>query len=267
MTPAQERRLDFLVEAFKADAALRDDDVRTPADADGKRRLLRSLMNVRLPKKIDEAVLAVQDEYLRERIRERGIVSPEEIPVVRDRISIWRGDITRLAVDAVVNAANSGMLGCFVPMHACIDNCIHAFAGVRLRAECAAKMARLKAEHGEDYEQPTAAPMLTDAYNLPARKIVHVVGPIARNGTTPALEDELAACYRNVLDVCLENGLESVAFCCISTGVFRFPNAKAAKIAVRTTTDWLSRHRGALERVIFDVFGDEDQACYERLLR
>ena len=260
----QDARLDYLVEEFKADS-VQYKDLQTPKDTEGKRRILRSLMNIRMPRKMDEAVLSVQDEYLQERIRENGIVEPADIPIIRDRMSIWQGDITRLAVDAIVNAANSQMLGCFVPMHTCIDNCIHTFAGVQLRAECARQMEQLKSRYGRDYEQPTALPMLTDAYNLPARKVIHIVGPIVQG--RPSLENDLAACYRNTLDMCLENGLKSVAFCCISTGVFHFPNKRAAEIAVQTVTGWLSEHPGGMERVIFNVFKDEDKAYYEQLLQ
>ena len=262
----QNGRLNYPVEEFKADS-VQYKDLQTPKDAEGKRRILRSLMNVRMPRKMDEAVLAVQDEYLQERIRENGIVEPADIPIIRDRMSIWQGDITRLAVDAIVNAANSQMLGCFVPMHTCIDNCIHTFAGVQLRAECARQMEQLKSRYGRDYEQPTALPMLTDAYNLPARKVIHIVGPIVQGRLTTSLENDLAACYRNTLDMCLENGLKSVAFCCISTGVFHFPNKRAAEIAVQTVTGWLSEHPGGMERVIFNVFKDEDKAYYEQLLQ
>ena len=262
----QNGRLDYLVEEFKADS-VQYKDLQTPEDTEGKRRILRSLMNVRMPRKMDEAVLSVQDEYLQERIRENGIVELADIPIIRDRMSIWQGDITRLAVDAIVNAANSQMLGCFVPMHTCIDNCIHTFAGVQLRAECARQMEQLKSRYGRDYEQPTALPMLTDAYNLPARKVIHIVGPIVQGRLTTSLENDLAACYRNTLDMCLENGLKSVAFCCISTGVFHFPNKRAAEIAVQTVTGWLSEHPGGMERVIFNVFKDEDKAYYEQLLQ
>ena len=261
----QEQRLDTLVEAFKADS-VQYKDLQTPEDNEGKRRILRSLMNIRMPRKLDDSVLALQDEYLRERIRENGIVELGEIPVIRDGISIWQGDITRLAADAIVNAANSQMLGCFVPMHTCIDNCIHTFAGVQLRAECSRQMNQLRIRYGRDYEQPTAVPMLTDAYNLPAKKIVHIVGPIVEDRLTPALEQDLADCYRNTLDLCAENALRSVAFCCISTGVFRFPNQRAAEIAVETVSHWLAEHKGRIDRVIFNVFKDEDRAYYEERL-
>jgi O-acetyl-ADP-ribose deacetylase (regulator of RNase III) len=151
-------------------------------------------------------------------------------------------------------------------MHTCIDNCIHTFAGVQLRAECSRQMNQLRIRYGRDYEQPTAVPMLTDAYNLPAKKIVHIVGPIVEDRLTPALEQDLADCYRNTLDLCAENALRSVAFCCISTGVFRFPNQRAAEIAVETVSHWLAEHKGRIDRVIFNVFKDEDRAYYEERL-
>ena len=262
----QEQRLDFLVEEFKADSH-EYKDLQVPDDTDGKRRILRSLMNVRMPGEMDDAVLSVQDEYLQERIREKGIVRLQDIPVKRGCLSIWQSDITRLAVDAIVNAANSQMLGCFIPMHHCIDNCIHTFAGVQLRLECSRQMNQLRSKYGRDYEQPTAVPMLTDAYNLPSKKIVHIVGPILQYELTSELENDLADCYRNTLDLCLEHGLKSVAFCCISTGVFHFPNKRAAEIAVSTVDSWLSEHPGAMERVVFNVFKDEDREYYESILR
>ena len=261
----QEQRLDTLIEAFKADS-VQYKDLQTPADTEGKRRILRSLMNIRMPRKMDDSILAVQDEYLRERIRENGVVSLADIPEIKDGMSIWQGDITRLSVDAIVNAANSQMLGCFVPMHTCIDNCIHTFAGVQLRAECNRQMNQLRIRYGRDYEQPTAVPMLTDGFNLPAKKVIHIVGPIVEGRLTPALEKDLADCYRNTLDLCAENKLRSVAFCCISTGVFRFPNERAAEIAVDTVSKWLDGHKGRIDRVIFNVFKDEDKAYYEKLL-
>ncbi len=261
----QEQRLDYLVEKFKADS---DDykELQTPDDTDGKRRILRSLMNIRMPRKMEDAVLNIQDAYLQERIHENGITELQNIPVKRDCLSVWQGDITRLAVDAIVNAANSQMLGCFVPMHTCIDNCIHTFAGVQLRAECNRQMNQLRIRYGRDYEQPTAVPMLTDAYNLPAKKIIHIAGPIVQYQLTPELEKDLADCYRNALDMCLENALKSIAFCCISTGVFHFPNKRAAQIAVSTVKDWLLQHPGVMERVIFNVFRDEDKEYYEELV-
>ena len=261
----QDERLDYLVEEFKADSE-EYKDLQTPADTEGKRQILRSLMNIRMPKGMPDDVLEVQDEYLRDRIRQNGIVQISDIPVIRDGMSIWQGDITRLAADAIVNAANSQMLGCFIPMHSCIDNCIHTFAGIQLRKECSRRMNQLRIRYGKDYTQPTAVPMLTDAYNLPAKKVVHVVGPIVQNELTPALEQDLADCYKNTLDLCAENDLKSVAFCCISTGIFHFPNKRAAEIATKTVKDWMIEHPGKVERVIFNVFKDKDKKYYEELI-
>ena len=271
----QDERLDYLVEEFKKDS-VRYRNLPVPNNIEDKRRILRSLMNIRMPRRMDARVIEVQDQYLKARIRENGIVSLKEIPTVANQgskhpfagmISVWQGDITRLEVDAIVNAANSQMLGCFVPMHTCIDNCIHTFAGVQLRAECGRQMGLLRMRFGNDYEQPTAVPMLTDGYNLPAKKVVHIVGPIVERGLTDALERDLADCYKNTLDLCMQNGIRSVAFCCISTGVFRFPNKRAAEIAVQTVTGWLDEHPESMDRVIFNVFKDEDKAYYESELQ
>ena len=286
----QNERLDYLAEQFAKDydetvrrtafpyerASMQYRKLEIPDDAAGKWRLLRSLMNVRMPGKLPSSVLEVQDAYLKERILENGIVQIADLPTAADQgsshphaehISVWQGDITRLAADAIVNAANSQMLGCFVPMHSCIDNCIHTFAGVQLRAECSRKMNELRAKFGPEYEQPTAVPMLTDGYNLPAKKVVHIVGPIVSGRLTKALEEDLADCYRSTLDLCLENEIKSVAFCCISTGVFHFPNRRAAEIAVQTVTDWMDQHPGQMERIIFNVFKEEDKAYYEEELQ
>lgn len=271
----QEQRLDYLVEAFKADSGeYKNLDI--PDSIEGKKRVLRSLMNIRMPGQMDAAVLAVQDAYLQARAEEKGIVRLADIPTVKeafaskrsfaDKLSIWQGDITRLACDAIVNAANSQMLGCFIPMHTCIDNTIHTFAGVQLREECSRKMEQLRQKNGAGYEQPTAVPMLSDAYNLPAKKVIHIVGPIVQYDLTEKLEADLSDCYKNTLDMCLANGLKSVAFCCISTGVFRFPNKQAAGIAVAAVEQWLAKHSDGMERVIFNVFKDEDREYYEELI-
>ena len=262
----QNDRLDYLVEAFKTDS-VQYKNLATPADIAGKRQLLRSLMNIRMPKEMPEEVLKVQDEYLSGRAKEKGVVRLSDIPVINNSLSIWQGDITRLAVEAIVNAANSQMLGCFIPMHTCIDNCIHTFAGVQLRAECGRKMSRMRSRYGRDYEQPTAVPLMTDAYNLPAKKVIHIVGPIVQDKLTPELEKDLADCYTNTLELCAENDLRSVAFCCISTGVFHFPNKRAAEIAVHTVKEWLAAHPGEVDRVIFNVFKDEDRRYYESELQ
>ncbi len=257
----QNERLDFLVEEFKADS-IDYKNVKTPSDISGKQTLLRSLMNIRMPRVMTREVLLVQDEYLKERVAEKGIVGLSDIPVVKPSISIWQGDITRLEVDAIVNAANSQMLGCFVPMHACIDNCIHTFAGVQLRLECNRQMNKNREKYGQDFEMPTAVPMLTPAYNLPSKYVIHIVGPIVYSGLTASLEKDLENCYLNTLNLCAENGIRSVAFCCISTGVFNFPKQRAAEIAVSTVEKWLNDHKGLMKRIIFNVFNDEDLEIY-----
>ena len=272
----QDQRLDYLVEEFKADS-VEYKDLQTPDDWMGKQRLLRSLMNIRMPRPMAPETLLIQDEYLQERAEERGTVRLDEIPPIAEdlnskrpfaeALSLWQGDITCLAVDAIVNAANSQMLGCFQPCHGCIDNCIHTYAGIQLRAECHQQMQALRSRYGRNYEQPTAVPMLTDGYNLPAKKVIHIVGPIVYDTLSRELENDLADCYRNTLDLCLESGLRSVAFCSISTGVFRFPKERASEIAVQTVTEWLAEHPGKMDRVIFNVFSDRDRCIYEQNLR
>ena len=262
----QVERLNYLLEEFKADSD-NYKEIAIPDSVGEKQALLRSLMNIRMPKKMSDQVIRIQDDYLTGRAQEKGIVRLADIPVAKDNLSIWQGDITRLEVDAIVNAANSMMLGCFLPMHTCIDNQIHTFAGIQLRQECNEKMDQLRARYGPDYEQATAIPMLTDAYNLPARKVIHIVGPIVANKLTLESEKNLEDCYTNTLDMCLENGLKSVAFCCISTGVFHFPNKRAAEIAVNTVGKWSLKHPNSMDRIIFNVFKDEDKKYYEELLR
>ena len=246
-----------------------------PNTVEGERMLLRSYMNVRSPSPIPSDILELQDRYLKDRNSERGVSHADRIATVdeslgssilsADRIALWQGDITTLDCDAIVNAANSRMLGCFQPCHVCIDNCIHTYAGMQMRMECHRKMSELRSLYGGDYEQPTSVPMITDAYNLPCRKVIHVVGPIVEYGLTEEHEQLLAQCYTNVLDLCSSSGIKSVAFCCISTGVFRFPNGRAAEIAVDTVSEWL-RGDDSMEKVIFNVFMDKDREIYERLL-
>lgn len=261
----QNDRLNYLLEAFKSDSKGYK-DINVPSDVQEKVRLLRSLMNIRMPGKMSEAIIKVQDEYLKECAKKKGIVEVSDIEIIKENISIWQGDITRLKLDAIVNAANSQMLGCFIPMHTCIDNQIHTFAGVQLRDECNRKMNELRKIYGRNYEQPTAIPMLTDAYNLPAKKVIHIVGPIVANGLNSELEKNLEDCYINTLNICLENDIKSLAFCCISTGEFHFPNKRAAEIAIKAVSEWSLRHPNSMERIIFNVFKDEDRRYYEELL-
>ena len=265
MNRTQEEKLDYLLEKFKADSD-NYKNIEIPDNIIEKKCILRSLMNIRMPKKMPEEVIKVQDEYLSTCAKEKGIVKLSDIPIIKDNLSIWQGDITRLEVDAIVNAANSQMLGCFIPMHTCIDNQIHTFAGVQLREECYYQMKKLREKYGNDYVQATAIPMITNAYNLPAKKVIHIVGPIVADKLTPELEKDLENCYTNTLNICLKNSLKSLAFCCISTGEFHFPNKRAAEIAVKTVLDWSLKHPNSMERIIFNVFKDEDRRYYEELL-
>lgn len=233
--------------------------VSLPTGEKEQRRLLRSLMNLRPPAPISGEFLQVQDEYLRERLEERGVTQLEELAPVQPGLYLWQGDITTLGVDAIVNAANSGMTGCYVPCHGCIDNAIHTYAGVQLRLECAELMEK------QGCPEPTGQAKITKAYNLPCRYVLHTVGPIVQGPLTREHERQLAFCYRSCLDLAGENHCKSLAFCCISTGEFRFPNQRAAEIAVETVKTWQARHTGELE-VVFNVFKDSDREIYEKLL-
>lgn len=233
--------------------------VSLPTGEEEQRRLLRSLMNLRPPAPISREFLRVQDEYLRERLKERGVTQPGELRPVQPGLYLWQGDITTLACDAIVNAANSGMTGCYVPCHGCIDNAIHTFAGVQLRLACAELMAK------QDRPESTGQAKITQAYNLPCRYVLQTVGPIVHGALTKEHEQQLASCYRSCLDLAWENHCRSLAFCCISTGEFHFPNQRAAEIAVETVKAWQAQHTGELE-VVFNVFKDSDREIYEKLL-
>lgn len=255
----QEQRLDYLLRALLAE---QDEyaHIPVPGSISEKRRLLRGLMNLRPPVPASAEFLAVQDAYLQARLAERGVARPADLTPVQPGLYLWQGDITTLAADAIVNAANSQLLGCFVPCHGCIDNAIHTYAGVQLRLACA----RIMAAQGE--EEPTGRARITKAYNLPCRCVLHTVGPVVRGAVTRRDREQLASCYRSCLDLAAEKGLRSLAFCCISTGEFHFPPAEAAQIAVRTVREWQRQHPEKIE-VIFNVFKDSDRAIYERLLR
>ena len=229
---------------------------------EAQRTLLRALMNVRPPRPLSEAYLRLEGELLSQEREQRGVVDVMTLPSVSSdaRIILWQGDITRLNADAIVNAANSALLGCFIPCHRCIDNAIHSAAGLQLRAECAALMKR------QGHPEETGRAKITAGYNLPARHVLHTVGPIVSGTLTEEHRELLASCYRSCLHLAAEHGLKSVAFCCISTGEFHFPNAAAAEIAVREVRSFLA-HDSTIERVIFNVFKDEDRVLYEGLLQ
>lgn len=234
---------------------------RFPQEETAQRWLLRSLMNVRQPMPLSPDFLALQDELLSAEQEEKGVVDGETLPVTaaHPQIAIWQGDITRLKVDAIVNAANSALLGCFCPCHGCIDNAIHSAAGLQLRDECH----RLMTAQG--HEEPNGRAKLTSGYNLPAKYVLHTVGPIVRGRVTEQDRAELASCYHSCLTLAAEKGLSSVAFCCISTGEFHFPNREAAEIAVKTVTDFLQAPT-SIKKVIFNVFKDIDSQIYGDLL-
>ncbi len=232
-----------------------------PQDTASRRRLLRSLMNLRPPMPLDQGFLYLQDELLTREREERGVVDAAALPgTARDeRMALWQGDITRLRADAIVNAANSALLGCFVPCHGCIDNAIHSAAGLQLREACRQLM------EAQGHPEPNGQAKLTKGYNLPARYVLHTVGPIVRGRVTREDRRELASCYRSCLDLAAQKGLESVAFCCISTGEFHFPHQEAAEIAVETAAEYLGGH-AAVRKVIFNVFKDQDAEIYRELL-
>ena len=255
----QDERLDHLLRCLLAERGGYA-DIRVPDDLLEKRKLLRSLMNVRPPVPASAEFLEIQDAYLTERLAERGITRLEDLKPVQPRLYLWQGDITTLAADAIVNAANCQMLGCFVPCHGCIDNAIHTYAGVQLRLECAGIMER------QGHEEETGHAKITKAYNLPCRFILHTVGPMIYGRVSEADRELLADCYRSCLELAAGSGLCSVAFCCISTGEFHFPNELAAQIAIQMVTDWQRQHSNQME-VIFNVFKDSDREIYERLLR
>lgn len=237
--------------------------VPVPDDEQGQKDLLRILMNVRMPKPIGNEFREVQDAYLRREALLKGIVDADSLECCRsdERLCLWQGDITRLKADAIVNAANGGMTGCYTPLHNCIDNCIHTAAGIDLRWECYRMMQR------QGHEEPAGQARITSGYCLPAKHVLHTVGPIVEGGLTEEHKRLLCSCYVSCLDLAADNDLESVAFCCISTGVFSFPADKAASIAVQTVKDWLDAHSdSSVKRVIFNVFGDRDKAIYDSIL-
>ena len=231
-----------------------------PADSERQNILLRGLMNVRRPVRIGADFLQVQDAYLQDETAAKGITDIADLTPIQPGLYLWQGDITALRCDAIVNAANSGMTGCYVPNHRCIDNCIHTFAGVQLRLYCEEMM------EAQGHTEPTGQAKITPAYNLPCRYVLHTVGPIVGGHLTETHCRQLADCYRSCLSLAAENGLKSVAFCCISTGEFHFPNEKAAEIAVATVKEFLAQKETSVEKVIFNVFKDRDREIYEELL-
>ena len=255
--PQAERRTYLIKELLAEQPKYRG--VSVPANATEQKRFLRSLMNVRFPQPVSEHFLAAQDEYLQEELAQKGVTDLADLTPTSEGIYLWQGDITTLHCDAIVNAANSGMTGCYIPCHGCIDNCIHTYAGVQLRQECAAIM------RTQGREEETGTAKITRAYNLPCKYVLHTVGPIITGPLTVRDETLLASCYRSCLELVEQHGITSIAFCCISAGEFHFPNERAAEIAVQTVREYKTNQNSKIQ-VIFNVFKDVDYQIYRNLL-
>ncbi|MDR3593673.1 MAG: protein-ADP-ribose hydrolase [Clostridium sp.] len=262
--------MDYIVKYLRSDSE-QYNDIEIPNNNKEKRILIRSFMNIRMPRTISKEFIDIQDEFLLEETKNKGIITLEEILTIKEqfesnvpfaeKISIYQGDITRLKVDAIVNAANSQMLGCFVPCHKCIDNAIHSAAGVQLREECNELMKK------QEHEEQTGSAKITKGYNLPCKYVIHTVGPIVKWKLNDELKKDLENCYNSCLEQAVENGIRSIAFCCISTGEFHFPSDEAAKIAVRTVQTFMEKNYEKLDRVIFNVFKDMDLEIYCSLFK
>ena len=256
MTQAEKRKY-LITELLKESPEY--EKIVIPTDETEQKKLLRSLFNIRMPLPMSDGFLAVQDGYLREETRQKGITNFDDSEPIQPDIYLWQGDITTLACDAIVNAANSEMLGCFCPCHGCIDNAIHTFAGIQLRLKCAELMKK------QGHKEETGRAKITPAYNLPCKYVLHTVGPIVGGRLTRHDCDLLASCYRSCLELAEQKEIKSIAFCCISTGEFHFPNDKAAEIAIKTVKDF-KRHTNSKIKVVFNVFKDTDYEIYRELL-
>ncbi len=292
----QEEKRVFLIEELKKESSVMR-GIAVPKEEEAQKMLLRGLMNVRMAKPTSVSFQKVQDEYLQTETEKKGITklsslspvaviprltAPDADPLRGKEAAdasgseqhtdaflyLWQGDITTLAADAIVNAANSAMTGCYIPNHRCIDNAIHTFAGIQLRQYCHAYMMEQAGKKGASYAEPTGQAMLSPAYNLPSKFILHTVGPIVGDALTEEDCKLLASCYTSCLNLASQHQLESIAFCCISTGEFHFPNDRAAEIAIRTVRDWLVRHPSStVTKVVFNVFKNEDLEIYRSLLQ
>lgn len=252
-----ERRIYLLRELLKEQP--RYQEIQIPADKQEQKHLLRSLFNIRMPDPVSDDFLKIQDEYLQEETGRKGITDIADLTPIQDNLYLWQGDITTIRCGAIVNAANSQMLGCFWPCHGCIDNAIHTYAGVQLRAACAALMKK------QGQEEETGKAKITPAFNLPCDYVLHTVGPIVSSSLQEKDKELLASCYRSCLELADSQGIRSIAFCCISTGEFHFPHDAAAEIAVATVKNYLRQKHSEME-VLFNVFKDEDYELYRKLL-
>ena len=246
-------KLDYLIKTLNS-------EVEIPETEQEKKDLFRTLMSTWKVSELPGGFYEVQDEYLQEVLKAKGITRLEDLTEIDKNIYLWQGDITTLEVDAIVNAANKALLGCFIPHHRCIDNAIHTQAGLQLRKECD----EIMKEQGT-FEK-TGQAKITVGYNLPAKHVIHTVGPIIYRVVEDDDKELLASCYRNCLKIALENNLKSIAFCCISTGEFRFPNDLAAEMAVAEVKKFFKENPNANLKVVFNVFKDLDKKLYEELL-
>lgn len=252
-----ERRL-YLIRELQQES-MQYEKLSVPYPIAEQKQMLRALLNARIPKPASSEFLEIQDNYLQEEIRQKGITNPSDLSPIQQGIYLWQGDITTLACDAIVNAANSQLLGCFCPCHGCIDNVIHTFAGVQLRLACAELMSR------QGHEEETGNAKITPAFNLPCKYVLHTVGPIIMGKVKLKDKEQLASCYRSCLALADENNVKSIAFCCISTGEFHFPNELAANIAIQTVKSYKAQTQSKIE-VIFNVFKENDYNIYKKLL-
>jgi len=264
--------IDTLLDYFISENSQFDKSI-IPDDYYGKKRLLRALMNVRESKPLEDSTLKLLNAFLKNEREEEGIVDPYKLSTVFDKFQmtsekqsknlvLWHGDITTIAADAIVNAANSKMRGCFIPLHNCIDNAIHSAAGIELRLECDMLMRQ------QDFDEPTGQAQITRAYNLPSKYVLHTVGPIIHGDVSETDRVLLKSCYTSCLEKAAEyDDIKTIAFCCISTGEFRFPKSIASKIAVETVCDWLERYPNKFDRIIFNVFSEEDYNEYAKFFK
>lgn len=254
----EEQRV-YLIQELLAEERYKN--ISIPVDEKEQKDLLRSLMNVRMPKPLSQDFFKIQDKYLQTERDIRGIIESEELPSIPGdpRMVLWQGDITTLKVDAIVNAANSALLGCFRPLHTCIDNIVHSRSGIQLRLFCYDMMSK------QGHEEPAGQAKITPAFNLPSKYILHTVGPVIGGAVRKQDCEALASCYRSCLELAVKNNCQSIAFCCISTGEFHFPNKKAAEIAIQTVTSFLNTRKENI-RVIFNVFKDIDLHIYQNFL-
>ena len=263
--------IDFLINELISTNERIDNNMEIPDNYDEKRKLLRALMNTQTPAQLSEEFYEIQDKILSDETNNKDLVSWEDIETISQnpneidsKIALWQGDITYLKADAIVNAANSQMLGCFIPLHNCIDNQIHSAAGFQLRMDC------YKIMQNQGHEEANGNAKITSAYNLPSKYVIHTVGPAIPYGREPDENEirELESCYQSCLELADEHELKSIAFCSISTGVFNFPKDQASKLAIETVRNYLKNNPNTnIEKIIFNTFSDEATEIYRKNLK